>query len=67
MGRDDSDCLLLVFILVVIVAVICFSFGLESGIKRTQDQAIQAKAGHWNVDPTTGKTEFVFIPVPIAQ
>ena len=67
MGRDDADTAVWVFILAVLGALLGYSFGLESGIRRTQDQAIQAKVGHWNVDPTTGKTDFVFTPVASGQ
>lgn len=67
MGRDDSATAIWVFILGVIVALLGYSFGLESGIRCTQDQAVQAKVGHWNVDPTTGKTDFVFTPAASGQ
>ena len=67
MGRNDSDCSLLILILVASAGFMGYTFGLECGTKWTQDQAIQAKVGHWNVDPTTGKTDFVFTPVASGQ
>ncbi len=30
------------------------------GVKETQDKAIEAGVGRWDVDPKTGKTTFVF-------
>lgn len=67
MRQDNSELVLFAFILAAFAALLGYFFGLESGIKWTQDQAVQAKVGHWNVDPTTGKTDFVFTPATSGQ
>ena len=67
MRQDNSELVLFAFILAAVTVLLGYAFGLESGIKWTQDQAIQAKVGRWNVDPTTGKTDFVFTPVASGQ